>query len=140
MAPRLRSCFPSDPPDERATPRRTARIFLVEDERIIAAGLRQRLTQMGHTVLATVASGPDAIAQAQALSPTLVLMDIQLEGTMDGMEAGEYIRAHWSIPVVYMTAYPDAWGAQHDTSLLAVRKPFDGETLQAVLETALGIS
>lgn len=117
---------------------RTARILLVEDERIIAGGLRQRLTQMGHTVLATVASGADAIAQTPALSPTLVLMDIQLEGAMDGVEAGEYIHAHWGIPVVYMTAYPDAWRAQHDASLLYVRKPFDGGTLQAVLETALG--
>jgi CheY-like chemotaxis protein len=63
---------------------RTARILLVEGERIIAAGLWQRLTQMGHTVLATVASGADAIAQAQALSPTLVLMDIKLEGAAGG--------------------------------------------------------
>jgi CheY-like chemotaxis protein len=117
---------------------RTARILLVEDERIIAAGLRQRLTQMGHTVLATAASGPDAIAQAQALSPTLVLMDIKLEGAMDGMEAGEYIHAHWGIPVVYMTAYPDVWRAQHHESLLYVRKPFDEDTIQTVLETALG--
>jgi DNA-binding NtrC family response regulator len=116
---------------------RTARILLVEDERIIAAGMRQRLTRMGHTVLATVASGEDAIAQTPALSPTLVLMDIKLEGAMDGVEAGEYIHAHWGIPVIYMTTYPDAWRAQYDASWLYVRKPFDGDTLQAVLETAL---
>jgi CheY-like chemotaxis protein len=91
LAPRLPSRFPSDLPHERATPLRTARSLLVEDGRIIAAGLRQRLTQMGHTVLATVASGADAIAQTPALSPTLVLMNIQLEGAMDGVEAGEYI-------------------------------------------------
>jgi CheY-like chemotaxis protein len=115
----------------------TARILLVEDERIIAAGMRQRLTQMGHTVLATVASGADAIAQTPALSPTLVFMDIKLEGAMDGVEAGEYIQAHGGIPVVYMTAYPDAWCAQHHESWLYVRKPFDGDTIQAVLETAL---
>jgi CheY-like chemotaxis protein len=118
----------------------TAQILLVEDERIIAADIRRCLTRLGYTVLATVSSGPAAIATAHALNPTLVLMDVKLEGAMDGVEAGEYIESHWHIPVVYMTAYPEeeALRARHTEPLLYIRKPFHEDTVQAVLEQALG--
>jgi CheY-like chemotaxis protein len=64
---------------------------MVEDERIIAFNLRTRLTWMGHTLGGAVASGPEAMAQAEALRPALVPMDICLQGPMDGMEAAAVI-------------------------------------------------
>jgi CheY-like chemotaxis protein len=118
----------------------TAQILIVEDERIIAADIRQRLTQMGYTVLATASSGLDAIEKAQALGPTLVLMDIKLEGAMDGVEAGKYIQAHCQIPVVYMTAYLEEQSlrAQPTESFLYVSKPLHEDTIRTVIEKALG--
>lgn len=116
-------------------------ILLVEDERIIAADIRQRLTWMGYTVLATASSGSDAIEKARTLHPTLVLMDIKLDGAMDGVEAGEYIQAHWCIPVVYMTAYPEdrpLASTRHTEPFLYVHKPFDEATVRTIIEVALG--
>ena len=115
-----------------------ARILVVEDERIIATHIRRQLTRMGYTVLATASSGPEAIEKAQAYSPDVVLMDIKLEGAMDGVEAGEYIQAHWHIPIVYMTAYALVEPKQHAAPSFQLSKPFDEDSVQRVIELALG--
>jgi CheY-like chemotaxis protein len=84
-----------------------ASILIVEDERLIAVDLQRRLTRLGHTVVALAASGVEAIQQALALHPDVVLMDIRLQGDMDGVEAAQQIHASAAIPVVFMTAYVD---------------------------------
>ena len=115
-----------------------ARILVVEDERIIATHIRRQLTRMGYTVLATASSGPEAIEKAQAYSPDVVLMDIKLEGAMDGVEAGEYIQAHWHIPIVYMTAYALVERTQRTEPFFQLSKPFDEDSVQSMIELALG--
>jgi CheY-like chemotaxis protein len=81
---------------------------MVADERIIAFDLRTRLTRMGHTVVGAVASGPEAMAQVEALRRNLVLMDIRLQGPMDGIEAAAVIHTHLDLPVIYLSASVDA--------------------------------
>ena len=80
------------------------RILIVEDERLIAIDLQRRLTRLGYTVVALAASGAEAIQEALALHPDVVLMDIRLQGDMDGVEAAQQIHASAAIPVVFMTA------------------------------------
>ena len=58
----------------------TARMFIVEDEHLIAQGLARRVTALGYTVVGLAASGEEAIAQAAGLQPDVVLMDIGLPG------------------------------------------------------------
>jgi CheY-like chemotaxis protein len=70
--------------------------------------LQRRLTRLGHTVVSLAASGMEAIQKALALHPDVVLMDIRLQGDMDGVEAAQQIHASTAIPVVFMTAYVDA--------------------------------
>jgi CheY-like chemotaxis protein len=70
---------------------RPAHILMVEDERIMAFDLRTRLTWMGYTVGGAVASGPEAMTQAEALKPDVVLLDIRLQRPMDGIEAAAVI-------------------------------------------------
>src|ERR1700722_19418647 len=82
-----------------------ARILVVEDERIVARSLRKQLTALGYEVVECVASGKEAIQQAGELRPDLVLMDISLDGPMDGVEAAAAIRKQFRVPVVYLTAY-----------------------------------
>jgi len=118
----------------------TAQILIVEDERIIALELARRLRQLGYTVASPVSSGTEAIHEAQALHPDLVLMDIGLKGTMTGVEAGEAIRAQLQIPVVYVTAYaPENLLPSDQTTepRLYIRKPFNEQQLRATLERAL---
>ena len=83
------------------------RILIVEDERLIALDLQRRLTRLGYTVIGIMASGPQAIAAADQLQPDLVLMDIRLQGEMDGIDAALHIQTDRPIPVIYLTAYVD---------------------------------
>jgi two-component system cell cycle sensor histidine kinase/response regulator CckA len=119
---------------------RPARILVVEDERIIAFDLRTRLTRMGHTVVGAVASGPEAMAQAEVLRPDLVLTDICLQGPMDSIEAAAVIRTHLDLPVIYLSASVDAMTlARADATRPAgfLHKPISDQDLQHTLARAL---
>ncbi len=117
-----------------------SQILVVEDEAIIAADIQMRLVNLGYRVAAIAATGQEAIAQAKLNKPDLVLMDIILQGGMDGILAAEKIHALFNIPVVYMTAYSDP-----DTITRAKRtepygyliKPFEANELSAAVEIAL---
>jgi PAS domain S-box-containing protein len=117
-----------------------ARIIVVEDEQIIAQDICRTLARLGYTVLATAVTGEDAITAVAMLRPDLVLMDIRLQGAMDGTMAADYVRRHFDIPVVYLTAYSD------DATLRRVQlsepfgyliKPFEERELLVTIETAL---
>ena len=118
----------------------TARILIVEDERIIAADLRRHITRLGYEVVGMVGSGGAAIEHARTLRPDLVLMDIGLSGGMNGLEAAGSIWETLQIPVVYVTAYVDEQTlgqVRTPAPVLLVRKPFDVRQLQATLAHAL---
>ena len=84
-----------------------ANILVVEDETIGGLENKTRLQRLGHLVPDVVASGEKAIAQAEALLPELILMDIMLQGEMNGLEAADIIRERLDIPVIFLTAYSD---------------------------------
>ena len=77
------------------------RILVVEDDRIIARSLRLILEQLGYEVTALASTGQAAIREAEETKPDLILMDIVLDGEMDGIEAARVIRSHLSIPIIY---------------------------------------
>lgn len=117
-----------------------ARILVVEDERIVAKDIAKRLSDLGYSVVATVSSGEAAIETATAKQPDLVLMDIQLKGNVDGIEAAEKIRANFNIPVIYLTAYADENTLQRakvTEPFGYIVKPFDERDLHAAIEIAL---
>lgn len=83
------------------------KIFIVEDEFIIAKGLTRKLEKLGYQVLGIASSGEDALTQIQEMNPDLVLMDILIEGDMDGIETASLVHRDFNIPVIYLTAYGD---------------------------------
>ena len=83
-----------------------AKILVVEDENIVAMDIQNSLKSLGYAVPAVVSSGEDAIKTAADTYPDLVLMDIVLEGRMDGVQAAEQIHGRFNIPVVYLTLPP----------------------------------
>lgn len=125
---------------EKAGPALTARILIVEDERLVARDLENRLRAHGYTISGSAASGDGAIEAVERLHPDLVLMDIALAGPMRGTEAAKRIWQRWHIPVVYLTAFSDAVvledmrGAEPYGYVL---KPFEPRQLHAVLQLAL---
>jgi PAS domain S-box-containing protein len=84
-----------------------SRILIVEDERILSKDLVRCVEDREHEVLSVCHSGEEAVRLAAELSPDLVLMDIVLDGTMDGIEAAEIIRRKVGSAVVYLTAHPE---------------------------------
>ncbi len=84
-----------------------SRILIVEDEGIAALDLKKMLTALGYSAQDIVSTGEDAIREAGERHPDLVLMDIMLQGEIDGVTAAERIRALFDIPVIYITAYTD---------------------------------
>lgn len=92
----------------RATePCRELRVMIVEDERIIALAMRRMLMSMGCEVCGEASSGEEAVAVALKEKPDLVLMDIMLDGDMDGVEAARRIQAKQGASVAFATAYTD---------------------------------
>ncbi len=116
------------------------RILIVEDEHIVAMGIKRMLKGLGYTVTGVASSGEDAISKAESTFPDLVLMDIMLKGELDGVEAAKEIKERFDVPVVYLTAYSDS------TILERVKKtgpsgyivkPFDEKDLHSNIEIAL---
>jgi PAS domain S-box-containing protein len=116
------------------------RIMVVEDESITAMGLEKRLTKQGYNVVAVVASGEEAVRSAEETSPDLVLMDIMLEGEMDGVEAAGRIASRLDIPIIYLTAYADEntlLRAKITEPFAYLLKPFQERELLITIEMAL---
>jgi len=115
-------------------------IIIVEDERLVAKDLENRLRSMGYVVLGSAASGEAALEAVETLHPDIVLMDIVLAGAMRGTDAARQIWNRWRIPVVYLTAFSDAVvledikGSEPYGYIL---KPFEPKQVHAVLQLAL---
>jgi diguanylate cyclase (GGDEF)-like protein/PAS domain S-box-containing protein len=117
-----------------------ANLMLVEDERIVAFDLKNQLQSFGYKVSAMVASGEQALERVSLDLPDLVLMDIHLEGGMDGIDAAVQIQEEHKIPVIFLTAY-----AEDETlrRALASRpfgyliKPCEARELHAMIQMAL---
>jgi len=83
------------------------RILIVEDETMIAKDIESKLRNIGYEPLPLVSSGEKAVEKAGKLRPDIILMDVVLDGKMDGIEAAGQIKTSFNIPVVYLTAYSD---------------------------------
>jgi len=117
-----------------------ARILVVEDEKIVAKDLKQRLERLGYAVPAVAATGRDAVEKALDGNVDLVLMDIMLKGDMDGIQAAEQIRRRAGLPVVYLTAYSDRETlsrAKVTEAFGYILKPFEERELETNIEVAL---
>ena len=117
-----------------------AKILLVEDENVINMVTQDRVEGMGHAVCGMAATGQEAIEQAGAKQPDVVIMDITLKGKMDGIEAARRIRELFGIPVIYLTAYDDEEtrkraGTTNPVAYLL--KIFEDVDLQSAIEKAL---
>jgi PAS domain S-box-containing protein len=116
------------------------RIVLVEDENLVALEIQDLLQVLGYEVCGRASSGEEAIRKAAETNPDLALMDIRLKGDMDGIEAAGHIRAHFEIPIVYLTAYADEGTLQRAKATEPfgyVIKPFEERELHIAVEMAL---
>jgi diguanylate cyclase (GGDEF)-like protein/PAS domain S-box-containing protein len=115
-------------------------IFVVEDEVIVARDIQSRLQKMDYEVVGTAARGEDAVTRVLDLRPDLVMMDINLRGEMDGIDAATNIRAEYDVPIIFCTAYSNKETlarAKITVPYGYVLKPFDNRELEITIEIAL---
>lgn len=116
------------------------RILVVEDDAVARLDIQSALERGGYLVAGTATSGEKAIQLADTLSPDLVLMDIRLDGEMDGVEAANEVTRRFNIPVIYLTVYADdetlQW-AKVSGPMGFLLKPVDYKELKSAIEVGL---
>ncbi len=115
-----------------------ADVLIIEDEPIIAADLEGIVEALGHNVVDIADTRNAAVAIAMDKQPSLVLADIQLADGSSGIDAVSDILAAFSVPVIFITAYPDRLltGDRPEPTFL-ITKPFRNESVEAAIGQAL---
>ncbi|HEY8275719.1 MAG TPA: response regulator [Methyloceanibacter sp.] len=113
-------------------------VLIIEDEPMIAMDLRSIVEGLGHQVTAVARTHSDALAAAKRSKPGLVLADIQLADGSSGLEAVNEMLEGFSVPVVFITAYPDRLltGERPEPAFL-ITKPYQPDTVKAIVSQAL---
>ena len=121
-------------------PGRSLRIAVCEDERIVALDIRNFLLRNGYEVCGLYVAAEDLLASVEQDLPDLVLMDIHLQGAMDGVEAASILFERWAVPVILLTAYTD--GPTIERAKLThpyayILKPYDERELRTAIAIGL---
>jgi CheY-like chemotaxis protein len=114
------------------------RILVVENEFIVAFELKMALEGMGYAVCGIVSSGEDALAYAEREQPDCVLMDVSLNGEIDGIEAARQIRSRHGIRTAFLSGYPAEEVMTRGADVRPIAcfvKPLDYEQLKAALRS-----
>ncbi|MBM3284327.1 MAG: response regulator, partial [Candidatus Aminicenantes bacterium] len=116
------------------------RILIVEDEGLVARDIENMTKGMGYEVCGLASTIDEALDKVASLRPDLVLMDVVIKGTLDGIAAAEKIWNSFHIPVIYVTAYADEVTIRRATLTEPfgyVLKPFDERELKIAIEMAV---
>ncbi|SKA37039.1 Sigma-70, region 4 [Enhydrobacter aerosaccus] len=116
----------------------SVRILVIEDEAVIALDVADIVRNAGHEVVGIAATEKAAVDLARKHSPHLVLADIQLRGADSGISAVREIMRSMSVPVIFVTGYPERLltGTQVEPAFV-ISKPFDPDLLRAAIAQAL---
>jgi diguanylate cyclase (GGDEF)-like protein/PAS domain S-box-containing protein len=114
-------------------------LMIVEDEQIVALSLKHELLELGYEVVGLATTEQEAVQMYENTLPSLVLMDINLEGGGSGIEAAKKINAIKRVPIVYITAYANdeiVQLANEANPIGYIVKPYNMREVKAVIETA----
>lgn len=119
---------------------RKEKILIVEDERLIALEIESRLERLGYEVCAKVVNANEALNAVRKFVPDIVLMDIRIEGDINGIETAKQIQSITKIPIIYLTAYSDQETLDNAKETLPygyLIKPVQERDLRITIEIAL---
>jgi len=115
-------------------------ILIVEDEKIVALDIKTHLLKLGYQVAGSFGHAEEALEFLETHHVNLVLMDIHLQGKMDGVEAAHNIKERWDIPVIMLTAFADEntiARSKRTEPFGYIIKPFHERELRTAIEMAL---
>jgi len=119
---------------------KSIKIFIVEDEMIIAANISLQLSKLGYEVTGIVSRGEEVLEHIKQNHPDIVLMDIQLKGNLDGITTAQLIKKIYSIPIIFLTANSDDVHfnlAKATKPAAFLPKPFRNIDLQRAIELSI---
>jgi CheY-like chemotaxis protein len=119
----------------------SARILLVEDEALVGIEIKNTLQRLGYTRTDLVKSGEGVLEEVQEHPPDLILMDVNLDGTLDGIEATQKIHREYDVPVIFVTAYSSDSILERMRETEAIGyliKPIDDSDLETITRSVLG--
>lgn len=119
---------------------KSPRILVVEDESVVALDIQKQLESLGYADVSAVRSADRALAIASASPLDLALLDIHIDGPMDGVELGKVLRTKYDTPIVYLTAFADSTTihrAKHTEPYGYLIKPVDQRELRSAVAMAL---
>lgn len=114
------------------------RILVVEDESIVANDIRAILEEKGYTVIGMASTGEQALQLFHEKTPDLLLVDIVLQGEMDGVDFAEKVKESRYIPIIYLTAFSDESSLERMKKTIPyayLQKPFHPNELYMTIET-----
>ena len=116
------------------------RILIVDDEWLTRLEIEEMLTGLGYDVVGQAETGTEAVAMARELNPDLILMDVEMPGEMNGIDAARVIKAELGTPIVFVSGHDDPEhieAAKEIAPFGYVMKPFDEREIHAFVEIAL---
>jgi CheY-like chemotaxis protein len=115
------------------------KILIAENENIVAIDIKNTLHRIGFEVLDIVSSGEEVLRKVNEELPDLILMDISLDGSLDGIETAEILSAKHDIPVIYMSGLNTRETLQRAKITEPygfLLKPFDSREIEIAIEMA----
>lgn len=116
------------------------KIYIVEDEPLIAETIQTALKKEGYTIVGMSDNAKEALFDIEQLIPDLILLDIHIEGNIDGIELAQHIKKKFQIPFIFLTSFSDDLTLEKVKSLQPagyIVKPFNEKTLKSNIELAI---
>ena len=116
------------------------KILIVEDEYITAEDIKEKLKSVGYKVIGIASTYNKVLELIDNNMPDLVLMDIKIKGDKNGIETANYVRRHYDIPIIFLTAFSDKKlieQVKNTEPYGYIIKPFTKEGLYSNIEIAL---
>ena len=119
---------------------RKKKILIVEDEEIFATSMQRVLIRSGYDVSQPVSTGEEAVKRVREEKPDLVIMDVMLEGKIDGIEAAMNIRSMHDMPIVFISGYQEEALLERAKSVgssIYLIKPIKPQDLESAINQSL---
>ena len=118
-------------------------IYIIEDEPLFLTKMEMIIDQLDYQLVGSTDNSDTAVAEIEKLNPDLLLVDIDIAGTMDGVEVVEKLDQVMSVSVIFVTSYKDQdtfERVKRVNPYAFITKPFDADNLQRTIELALNTS
>ncbi len=113
------------------------KILIADDDAAIAESMTGALKKLGYHVVGVVSTGEAAVNEAVNKHPDLVIMDVVLDGTINGIEASRQIEEFMNVPIIFMTGHRNVAAAMQANRRIVLHKPFTSKELQETIKVSL---